>query len=78
MGYQKNGTPRYKRKNCEEIFKANYLNDAGPLDTKKLIVKMSTNSNEVTDVSKILTLSKDGKYRNETYAIKLMGYVEPL
>lgn len=45
MGYQKNGTPRCKCKNCGKTFQREYVNKGANPETKRMIIKMGVNSN---------------------------------
>ena len=59
IGYQKNGTPRCKCKNCKKTFQTNYVNKGAKPETKRLIVKMSVNGSGIRDISRVLEISKD-------------------
>ncbi len=59
MGYQKNGTPRCKCKNCKKTFQTEYVNKGAKPETKRLIVKMSVNGSGIRHISRVLEISKD-------------------
>ena len=47
MGYQKNGAPRCKFKNCGKIFQREYINKGAKPETKEMIIKMAVNGSEM-------------------------------
>ena len=59
MGYQKNGTPRCKCKDCGKTFQLYYVNNGAKPETKKMIVKMSINGSGIRDTARVLGISKD-------------------
>jgi len=59
MGFQTNGTPKCKCKECMKIFQTEYLNKGSKPETKKLIIKMSLNSSGIRDISRVLGVSRN-------------------
>ena len=59
MGYQKNGTPRCKCKNCGKTFQREYINKGAIPETKEMIIKMAVNGSGIRDTARVLGISKD-------------------
>ena len=59
MGYQKNGTPRCKCKNCGKTFQREYVNKGSKAETKQMIIKMAVNGSGIRDTARVLGISKD-------------------
>ena len=59
MGYQRNGTPRCKCKNCGKTFQREYINKGAKPETKKMIIKMAVNGSGIRDTARVLEISKD-------------------
>ena len=59
MGYQRNGTPRCRFKDCCKTFQIKYVNNGAKPQTKNMIVKMSINGSGIRDTARVLGISKD-------------------
>ena len=59
MGYQRNGTPRCRCKDCGKTFQTNYVNIGSKPETKRMIIKMSVNGSGIHDTARVLGISKD-------------------
>ena len=59
MGYQKNGTPRCRCKDCGKTFQTKYVNNGAKPETKRMIIKMSVNGSGIRDTARVLGISKD-------------------
>ena len=59
MGYQRNGTPRCRCKDCGKTFQTNYVNNGAKPQIKNMIVKMSINGSGIRDTARVLGISKD-------------------
>jgi transposase-like protein len=59
MGYQKNGAPRCKCKNCGKTFQREYINKGAKPETKEMIIKMAVNGSGIRDTARVLGISKD-------------------
>ena len=59
IGYQKNGTPRCRCKDCGKTFQTKYINNGAKPETKRMIVKMSINGSGIRDTARVLGISKD-------------------
>ena len=59
MGYQKNGTPRCKCKECKKTFQTSYVNNGSKPETKRIVIKMSVNGSGIRDIARVLEISPD-------------------
>ena len=59
MGYQRNGIPRCRCKDCGKTFQTKYVNNGAKPETKNMIVKMSINGSGIRDTARVLGISKD-------------------
>lgn len=59
MGYQKNGAPRCKYKDCGKTFQTKYVNNGSKSETKKIIIEISANGCGIRNIKKVLGISKD-------------------